>query len=207
MPSAIKLMVGLGNPGPEHSGTRHNAGYWFIDVFAAKFSLKFRPESKFQSEICRIDTQEYDCWLCKPMTFMNGSGYAVSAIANFYKIPVEEILVIHDEIDLDAGIVRLKQGGGHGGHNGLRDIIEQLGGNDFKRLRIGISHPGSREYVTPHVLSRPDEDDHRMIMDAINRIMDVVPQILSGELEKAMTKLHRSEKLKVKSEKEENEND
>ena len=191
MPSTIKLMVGLGNPGPEHSGTRHNAGFWFIDVLAAKFSLKFRPESKFQSEICRIDTQGYDCWLCKPMTFMNGSGHAVSAIANFYKIPIEEILVIHDEIDLEAGIVRLKQGGGHGGHNGLRDIIEQTGGSDFKRLRIGVSHPGSREYVTPHVLSRQDEDDHRMIMDAINRSMDVVPQILSGELEKAMAKLHK----------------
>ncbi len=205
MPSVIKLIVGLGNPGPEYSGTRHNAGFWFIDVLAARFSLKFRPEVKFQSEVCRIDTPEYNCWLGKPMTFMNKSGYAVFAIANFYKIPVEEILVIHDEIDLDAGIVRLKQGGGHGGHNGLRDIIEQMGSSDFKRLRIGISHPGSREYVTPHVLSSPNGNDHALIMDAIKRSMDVIPQILSGDFQKAINKLHSSEKLIVKSEKEENE--
>ena len=134
MPAAIKLMVGLGNPGPEYYGTRHNAGFWFIDACAGKFSLKFRPESKFQSEVCRIDTPEYDCWLCKPMTFMNDSGIAVSAIANFYKIPVEEIMIVHDEIDLEAGVVRLKQGGGHGGHNGLRDIIEQTGSGDRKSV-------------------------------------------------------------------------
>jgi peptidyl-tRNA hydrolase len=203
VPSAIKLIVGLGNPGSEYSGTRHNAGFWFVDVLAARFSLKFRTEAKFQSEVCRIDTPEYDCLLGKPMTFMNRSGYAVSAIANFYKIPVIEILVVHDEIDLDAGIVRLKQGGGHGGHNGLRDIIEQMGNSDFKRLRIGISHPGSREYVTPHVLSSPNGDDHALIMDAINRSMDIIPQILGGEFQKAMNKLHRSEKLKIESEKNE----
>ena len=155
MPSPIKLIVGLGNPGAEHTETRHNVGFWFIDTLAKKYSLTFRPESKFQSEVCRISIADIDCWLCKPVTYMNVSGQAVQAIANFYKIAIDEILVAHDEIDLNAGTVRLKKDGGHGGHNGLRDIIEKINGKNFIRLRIGVSHPGSKEQVTPHVLGRP----------------------------------------------------
>jgi PTH1 family peptidyl-tRNA hydrolase len=190
VPSPIKLIVGLGNPGAEHTETRHNVGFWFVDTLAEKYSLKFRPESKFQSEVCRISTPDIDCWLCKPMTYMNVSGQAVQAIANFYKIAIEEILVVHDEIDLDAGTVRLKKEGGHGGHNGLRDIIEKMNSKNFIRLRIGVSHPGSKEHVTPHVLGRPSAEDQKLINETINSAIDIMPQVFDGEIQKAMTALH-----------------
>ena len=144
MPSVFKLIVGLGNPGPEHSATRHNAGFWFVDSLAEKYSLTFRSESKYNAEICRIQTADIDCWLCKPMTFMNRSGFSVQAMVSFYKIPVEEILVAHDELDLEAGIARLKKGGGHAGHNGLRDIIEQMGDKTLHGYAWGLAIPGVR---------------------------------------------------------------
>ena len=190
MPAGIKLLVGLGNPGPEHIATRHNAGFWFVDQLAEKHSLTFRPENKFQADVCRWQSADFDCWICKPMTFMNRSGVSVAAMANFYKIPVDDILVAHDEIDLDAGVIRLKQSGGHGGNNGLRDIIEQTGKKDFNRLRIGVGHPGSSDKVTPHVLGRPSADDERKILDAIEDGLDVLPQLLKGDYQKAMTTLH-----------------
>lgn len=190
MPAAIKLIVGLGNPGPEHIDTRHNAGFWFVDTLAGKYSLIFRPETKFRAEISRLTIGDLDCWVCKPLTYMNESGYAVQSMANFYKIPVDQILIVHDEIDLNAGDIRLKSNGGHGGHNGLRDIIARTGSNTFIRLRIGVGHPGSKEYVTPHVLGRPDADDHELIISSINSAMDVITEILAGDLQKAMTILH-----------------
>lgn len=193
MPSPVKLIVGLGNPGNEHTDTRHNAGFWFVDALASKYSVPFRPDAKFHSETGRIQTTGIDCWLCKPMTYMNVSGQAVQSIANFYKIALEEILVVHDEIDLDAGTVRLKTDGGHGGHNGLRDIIEKTGGNNFIRLRIGVGHPGSKERVTPHVLGKPDPDDRRLIEDAIDNAIDIMPQLFAGEIQKAMTSLHTAQ--------------
>jgi len=197
VPTEIKLIVGLGNPGPEHTETRHNAGFWFIDNLAEKYSLEFRPEPKFHSEFCRLKTGESDCWLCKPMTYMNDSGQAVQLISNFYKIPIEQILVVHDEIDLNAGTIRLKKAGGHGGHNGLRDIVEKLGSNNFIRLRIGVSHPGSREHVTPHVLGRPSKDDFELIVNAIENALDVIPIVLTGEIQKVMSDLHKNNKLDV----------
>lgn len=191
MPSAFKLIVGLGNPGPEHSATRHNAGFWFVDSLAEKYSLTFRLESKYNAEICRIQTAEIDCWLCKPMTFMNGSGFSVQTMASFYKISVEEILVAHDELDLEPGVARLKEGGGHGGHNGLRDIIDRMGNKSFTRLRIGIGHPGSQDKVTPYVLGKPNKEDSQLIEIAITESVDAMPLVLEGEMQKAMNALHQ----------------
>jgi PTH1 family peptidyl-tRNA hydrolase len=201
VPVALKLIVGLGNPGPEHLMTRHNAGFWFADVLAAKYSLGFRSESRFKSEVCRLSTTDHDCYLCKPMTFMNRSGQPVQAIAGFYKIALNEILVVHDEIDLEAGVVRFKQGGGHGGHNGLRDIIEKMGSNEFNRLRIGVGHPGSSSEVVNYVLERAPAAEEDLIMQSIADVMEMIPQILSGEFQKVMHELHSSEKSKDKSEK------
>jgi len=194
VPSAIKLIVGLGNPGPEHLMTRHNAGFWFADVLAAKYSLSFRPESRFRSEVCRLSTADHDCYLCKPMTFMNRSGQPVQAIAGFYKIALNEILVVHDEIDLEAGVVRFKQGGGHGGHNGLRDIIEKMGGNEFYRLRIGVGHPGNSSEVVNYVLDRAPAEEEELIMQSIGDVMEMIPQILSGEFHQVMNMIHTTEK-------------
>ncbi len=195
MPSAFKLIVGLGNPGPEHSETRHNAGFWFADSLAAKYSLSFRSESKFNAEICRIQTAEIDCWLCKPMTFMNRSGFSVQAMSSFYKISVEEILVVHDELDLDPGVARLKKAGGHGGHNGLRDIIAQMGDKSFTRLRLGIGHPGSQDKVTPYVLGRPAQEDRQLIEIAIKESVDIMPLVFAGDEQKAMNGLHQNNNI------------
>ena len=191
MPSAFKIIVGLGNPDTEHSATRHNAGFWFVDALAEKYSLSFKFESRYNAEICRIQTAEIDCWLCKPMTFMNRSGFSVQSLLSFYKFTVEEILVAHDELDLDAGIARLKKGGGHGGHNGLRDIINQLGDRSFTRLRIGIGHPGSQDKVTPYVLGKPSKEDSRLMEMAIKGAVGVMPLVLDGEMQKAMNALHQ----------------
>lgn len=193
MPSVFKLIVGLGNPGPEHSVTRHNAGFWFVDSLAAKYSLTFRSESRYKAEICRIQTADIDCWLCKPMTFMNRSGFSVQAMASFYKIPVEEILVAHDDLDLEPGVARLKKAGGHGGHNGLRDIIAQMGDKSFTRLRLGIGHPGSQDKVTPYVLGRPVKEDRQLIEIAINESIDVMPLVFAGNEQKAMNDLHKKQ--------------
>ncbi len=195
MPPTFKLIVGLGNPGTEHALARHNAGFWFVDCLVAEYSLSFRPESKFNAEICRIQTAEIDCWLCKPMTFMNRSGFSVQAMASFYKISVEEILVAHDELDLDPGVVRLKKAGGHGGHNGLRDIIAQMGDKSFTRLRLGIGHPGSQDRVTPYVLSKPNKEDHQLIEIAIKDSVDIMPLIFTGDEQKAMNVLHQKSTL------------
>jgi len=198
VPSAFKLIVGLGNPGPEHSATRHNAGFWFVDSLAEKYSLTFRSESKFNAEICRLQTAEIDCWLCKPMAFMNRSGFSVLAITSFYKISVEEILVAHDELDLDAGVARLKEGGGHGGHNGLRDIFAQMGDKSFMRLRLGIGHPGSQDKVTPYVLGRPSQEDRQLIDIAIKESIDVMPLVFEGNEQKAMNALHQKNNINEK---------
>jgi peptidyl-tRNA hydrolase, PTH1 family len=195
VPSVFKLIVGLGNPGPEHSATRHNAGFWFVDLLASECSLSFRSESKFNAEICRIQTAEIDCWLCKPMTFMNRSGFSVQAMSSFYKIPVEEILVAHDELDLDPGVARLKKAGGHGGHNGLRDIIVQMGNKSFTRLRLGIGHPGSADQVTPYVLGRPTQEDRQLIEIAIKESVDVMPLVFEGNEQKAMNGLHQKDNI------------
>ncbi len=190
--SEIKLIVGLGNPGPEHQATRHNAGFWWVDEFARKHGVEFRQENKFHGLAARVQAQGRDIWLLKPQTFMNVSGRAVVALALFYKILPDEILVVHDELDLPPGSARLKLGGGHGGHNGLKDIIAHLGTRDFWRLRIGIGHPGERSEVVNYVLKAPRKEEQPLIDEALQRAQDVSTLIVEGKLQAAMLKLHSS---------------
>jgi len=186
----IELIVGLGNPGREYADTRHNAGFWFVEEVARKYAGSFKAEKKFQGEAARVDIANHDVWLLKPETFMNLSGQSVLALMQFYKIQLANILVVHDDLDLPAGVARLKQGGGHGGHNGLRDIIARCGGNGFQRLRLGIGHPGDKHQVTGHVLTRVSAEDQAAINTAISNAMAVLPQVVSGDFQKAMNQLH-----------------
>lgn len=194
MPTLIKLIVGLGNPGTEYAQTRHNAGFWFADRLTQDFNCQFSSDSKLHGDLARISSGGIDCRLIKPSTFMNESGRAVQAVLDYYKIEVDEMLVAHDEIDLDSGIARLKKGGGHGGHNGLRDIINKTGSLDFMRLRIGVGHPGSRDSVTPHVLGRPSQEDKKLIDESLDNSLNVMSLVFKGELEKAMQELHTDNK-------------
>lgn len=188
--AAIQLVAGLGNPGNKYAQTRHNAGFWFVDEVARRCGAHFQADNRHKSEVARCTLHGHDCRLQKPQAFMNCSGGPVSTLARFYQIPRNGILVVHDELDLPAGTVRLKKDGGHGGHNGLRDLIPQLGGNDFLRLRIGIGHPGHREDVTGHVLKPATAEERRLIDQAIEAAIDVLPRLLAGEVEAAMKDLH-----------------
>lgn len=190
MSAVVALIVGLGNPGSQYEETRHNAGFWFVEQVARQQGEQFRLESKFHAEIAKVVIGAKQVWLLKPNTFMNRSGQSVAALARFYKIPLENVLVAHDELDLDPGTARLKQGGGHGGHNGLRDIVAQMGGKDFMRLRIGIGHPGNSKQVSNFVLSRAGATEQRAIDESIDKAVAVLPQIVSGEFQKAMNELH-----------------
>lgn len=190
MSARVQLIVGLGNPGKEYQDTRHNAGFWFVDEVARQQGASFKPEKKFHGEVARCGLAGEDCLLLKPQTFMNLSGQSVQSLAAFYKIPVEAILVAHDELDLEAGVVRLKDGGGHGGHNGLRDIINRMGSNRFLRLRIGIGHPGDKSRVTGHVLNKVTKDDRVDIERAIDTAIRELPLIVGGEVHRAMNTLH-----------------
>jgi peptidyl-tRNA hydrolase, PTH1 family len=189
--AGVALLVGLGNPGPDYARTRHNAGFWFVDRLAESSRGSFRREAKFHGEVCRLSLQGADLWLLKPATYMNLSGDAVSALTRFYRIEPTQIVVAHDELDLEPGTVRLKLGGGGGGHNGLGDIIEKLCSRDFYRLRIGIGHPGTRELVTPFVLGRPSMGEEDQIISAIDQAIAVIPLVLAGQINKAMTQLNR----------------
>ena len=190
MSPPIALIVGLGNPGPKYAETRHNAGFWFVDELARRSGGGFRSDAKFYGESCKIYAAGRDCWLLKPTTFMNRSGQSVSSLAKYFDIPMQQILVAHDELDLDAGVVRLKQGGGHAGHNGLRDIISALGGRDFWRLRLGIAHPGDSRQVVDYVLGRPSKTDAQLIDGAIQNAACELPDLLVGEFQRAMHRLH-----------------
>lgn len=186
----IKLIVGLGNPGERYQKTRHNAGFWLLDTVALTEQAIFREEKKFQAEIIKCCLAHDPICLLKPQTFMNASGRAVSLTAKFYNIPPENILVVHDELDLPPGSVKLKFSGGHGGHNGLRDIIAALNSKDFYRLRIGIGHPGTRAQVVDYVLHPPGKDEQKKIDDAIMRAIHILPVLLKDGVEKAMCRLH-----------------
>ena len=186
----IKLIVGLGNPGPEYTKTRHNAGFWFVEQLLAEYAGQFSAESRFHGETARIQARSLDCRLLKPQTFMNESGRSVQAMLQYFNIDATEMLVAHDEIDLDAGDVRLKKGGGHGGHNGLRDIIANTGEKNFLRLRIGVSHPGRKDSVTPHVLGRPGANDQKLIDEGLERALAVMPVLFNDGLQQAMQVLH-----------------
>ncbi len=188
--TAIQLIAGLGNPGSKYEQTRHNAGFWFVDAVARRYDAAFRAESRYKSEVARCRIDGHDCRLQKPMDFMNCSGMPVASLAAFYRIPRQAILVVHDELDLPPGTVRLKKGGGHGGHNGLRDLIPNLGGSEFLRLRIGIGHPGHRDNVTTHVLNPASREDREAIDAAIDAALQVLPDIVAGKLDNAMKVLH-----------------
>ncbi len=190
MASRTSLIVGLGNPGSKYEATRHNAGFWFVDFLAREAGSPFRLEAKFHGEVSKIVLAGRDVWLLKPNTFMNRSGQAVRAIAQFYQIEIADILVAHDELDVAAGALKVKQGGGHAGHNGLRDIIDQLGGNEFVRLRIGISRPETGRDVTNYVLGAPSKTERAAIDNAIKEAAIYTPQLIGGELAKAMQHLH-----------------
>lgn len=190
MSAQVDIIVGLGNPGSEYANTRHNVGFWFVDEVARQFGGNFKTEKKFNGELARVTMHGRDVLLLKPMTFMNLSGQALQPLMNFYKIKLENILVVHDELDLPVGTVRLKQAGGHGGHNGLRDIIANCGGNNFLRLRLGIGHPGEKHQVTGHVLKKASSDDQRAIEDGIGRAIAELDLIVNGDSQKAMHKLH-----------------
>ncbi len=187
----VKLIVGLGNPGPDYANTRHNAGQDFVAELARQHSETLTPNAKFFGLDARITIAGRDLRLLVPTTFMNRSGQSVAALAQFYKIEPESILVAHDELDLDPGIARLKIGGGHGGHNGLRDIISSLGNNkDFGRLRLGIGHPGNAKLVSNYVLKRASIEEHNRIEDAIQNALPFVPDLTKGDWEKSMRELH-----------------
>ncbi|MDP3087036.1 MAG: aminoacyl-tRNA hydrolase [Methylotenera sp.] len=187
--SEIKLLVGLGNPGDKYAATRHNAGFWWIDEVAAQTNSKLALDSKFFGFSGKLNSKA-ETWLLKPTTFMNASGKAVAALANYYKITPAEILVIHDELDLPAGSIKLKVGGGHGGHNGLKDIEAALGTKDFWRLRVGIGHPGDRNEVINFVLKPPTKDEQAAIDERIYESTKLIGLLLSGEFENVMLKLH-----------------
>jgi len=189
--STIKLIVGLANPGPQYSDTRHNAGAWFVEQLARDHQADFKPDQKFHGFTTKIHPGGSPVHLLIPTTFMNRSGQAVQAMSHFYKINPDEILVAHDELDFSAGVARLKLEGGHGGHNGLRDIIQKLGGaRDFPRLRIGIGHPGDKSKVHSYVLKNPNSQDKQSIEDAIRDAANQIDSIAVGDLAKAMNQLH-----------------
>ena len=188
-PPDIQLIVGLGNPGADYVYTRHNAGFWFADELAERYGGRFASERKFHGDVCRISLEGRDVRVLKPMTYMNRSGLAVGALANYLKIPTESILVVYDEIDLPPGKIRLKQGGGAGGHNGLRDIINHISA-DCLRLRLGVGHPGNAREVHDYVLKRAPKEEEQKILGAVKDSVDAMPVLLNESLEKAKTKLH-----------------
>ena len=188
----LRLIVGLGNPGAEHLRTRHNAGFWFVDALALRQGVRFGLESKLFGETAKIDVAGRPVWLLKPATFMNLSGKSVTAALRYWKIEPEQMLVVHDDLDLAPGTARLKFDGGHGGQNGLRDITKLLGHGKYHRLRIGIGHPGHKDRVTSWVLGKPGADDEASILRAISDADDVLPLAVSGDFNEAMKRLHTS---------------
>ena len=188
--AGLRLIVGLGNPGPEHARTRHNAGFWFIDALAAKLGARFGLESKLHGETTKVQLAGQNVWLLKPATFMNHSGRSVAAALRYWKIEPEQCLLAHDELDLPPGSARLKFDGGHGGQNGLRDTMQQLGHGQFHRLRLGIGHPGHKDKVTPWVLGRPGKDDEASLLRAVEDAINVLPLAVEGEFNEAMKRLH-----------------
>ncbi|VTU40359.1 Peptidyl-tRNA hydrolase [Variovorax sp. PBS-H4] len=188
----IKLFVGLGNPGPEYEATRHNAGFWWIDALARDRKLTLVPERSYHGLVARMQMGGQPVWLLEPQTFMNLSGKSVAALARFFKIEPHEILVVHDELDVVPGQAKLKRGGSHAGHNGLRDIHAQLGTDDYWRLRLGIGHPGVKSEVVGWVLKKPLKEQREAIEDAIARTLHAFPALVAGEMDKATLLIHTS---------------
>jgi len=186
----IRLLVGLGNPGPEYEATRHNAGFWWLDAAARKLGVRLAPQRSYFGLAGKAGTAHGVVWLLQPTTYMNLSGKSVAALARFFKIAPQEILVAHDELDLMPGQVKIKCGGGHAGHNGLRDIHAQLGSADYWRLRLGIGHPGVKAEVVDYVLRKPAPEQRELIEQTIARSVESLDLLLAGEMERAMMKVH-----------------
>jgi PTH1 family peptidyl-tRNA hydrolase len=186
---SLRIIVGLGNPGPEHLVTRHNAGFWFVDLLARRHGGEFRDYRKYSGETAKVSISGQEIILLKPTTYMNRSGLAVRQLSDFFKIAPEDILVAYDELDLPVGSVRLKHAGGHGGHNGMRDVIAHIGEN-FWRLRLGIGHPGNKAEVIDYVLTRAPRAEEDLSLDAVGTAADSVPLLLEQGAERAMTRLH-----------------
>ena len=194
MPS-IQIIAGLGNPGPEYETTRHNAGFWFVDNLAQRLNVSFNRDRSFNADVAKAKVAGSDVWLIKPQTYMNRSGQSVAALMRFYKLTAEQLLVVHDELDLMPGVIKMKKGGGTGGHNGLKDIQAHLSTSDWWRLRIGIGHPRElnlAQEVADFVLHKPSKEHLSEIEKAIERGLDVMPQLLSGEVARAVAQLHTS---------------
>jgi peptidyl-tRNA hydrolase, PTH1 family len=185
----LKLIVGLGNPGAEHEGTRHNAGFWFVDELARRHKLRLRQERRYNAEAGKGEIAGQPLWFLKPMGYMNRSGQPVRAFCDYLQVPSEQVLVVHDELDLAAGVARLKRGGGAGGHNGMKDLIAHIG-EDFWRLRLGIGHPGHRDLVIGYVLERPSAVEERLIKESIELAVAEFPRLLTDGAEKMMNRLH-----------------
>jgi len=194
----IKLLVGLGNPGPEYEDTRHNAGFWLLDAYARELKLSWAMDNSYWGLVARTQFHGHKVWLLKPQTFMNVSGKSVGALARFFKIQPEEILVAHDELDIEPGQVKVKKGGGHAGHNGLRDIHAQLGSSDYWRLRLGVGHPGDKAEVLNWVLKKPSPDHRKALEEAMARCVKALPLLLSGEMEKATALIHTIKPVRPK---------
>jgi len=192
MPKSIRIIAGLGNPDDKYERTLHNAGFWFVDAVARQYGGRFRYEKKFDADYCKVNLHGTDVWLVKPQSYMNLSGGPIRGVLDYYRLQVSELLVAHDEIDLPAGTVRLKQGGGHGGHNGLRDIIRHCGA-EFLRLRLGVGHPGDKNEVTNYVLKRGSADVERAIEDSIEKAIEVLPLLMQDGLNAAQKALHTKE--------------
>ena len=190
----LKCIVGLGNPGPRYDGTRHNVGFSVVDAIAARYHVSFVSEPKYKGALAIAKTDSGDVRLLKPMKYMNTSGEAVAPLMRFYKIAPENVLIVHDELDLPAGSVRLKFGGGHGGHNGLRDIFEKTGSKSFLRLRIGIGHPGAAGDVSSYVLGKPSPEEKNLIAEAIDKAMNEITCLVNGDIEAVMKILHTEAK-------------
>lgn len=186
----IRLFVGLGNPGPEYEATRHNAGFWWVDALAGKLGGRLVPERSYHGHVARVNTADGPVWLLQPMTFMNRSGQSVAALARFFKIAPDQILVVHDELDVPPGQAKLKFGGSSGGHNGLKDIQAQLGTPDYWRLRLGIGHPGVKAEVVDYVLRKPAPEHREAIEACINRTLEASALLLDGDMERATMKIH-----------------
>ena len=191
--SHISLIVGLGNPGPGYKGTRHNAGFWFIDELSQHYSLDFKLESRFQGEVATPQIKGLPIRVLRPVTFMNESGQSVASLTRYFAIEPSSLLVVHDDLDLEPGVVRLKEGGGHGGHNGLRNLIRHLDSNDLVRLRLGIGHPGYPDDVTDYVLHTPPAGQYSAILDAVSRAVTLIEPIINGDYGAVMSELHRTD--------------
>lgn len=188
--AGIQLIVGLGNPGPQYADTRHNAGFWLVDRIAERAGVELRPEAKFHGLFGRVALPDGDLWLLKPATFMNHSGRSVAAVCRYFDLDPGSVLVAYDELDLPVGTIKLKQGGGHAGHNGLRDTMAALGSRDFWRLRIGIGHPGIKEQVVSYVLSRPSRADAEAILGSLGEAESCLGALMAGEFQRVMNRLH-----------------